>query len=433
MTAEPPTDRAPTATAGGPVRLLIMQSQDYFGPDSRIQAELAAELDPAVVEVHVAVNAGSKRKASATLAAFESIPGIHLRPTRFGPTRTSNTRLGVLRDALVEGPAAVVSLLGLVRYCRRHRIEIVHGTEKPRDAWYGYLLSRLIGAQCIVHVHVKAENWIRWVTRRAMKGAEVLLAISEFVAGSLRDLGYRPEQIHTVLNGLDMSDWDPARHDGQRVRDELGFADDVPVLAIVARLFVWKGHLELLAALARVREVHPDVRLLVVGVDDPRAAPGRQSLAGEMRDVITTHAMEDNVVFTGFRSDVGDIMAACDIYTMPSFEEPFGMVYLEAMALERPVVALDNGGAKEIIVHGETGLLSPVGDTVALADNIVRLIGDPELRARMGRAGRRRAVEDFNAASMARPIERLYRTMTGRSEPASATAGDEGDGSAERT
>ena len=198
-------------------------------------------------------------------------------------------------------------------------------------------------------------------------------------------------------------------------RAELGLADDVPLLAIVARLFVWKGHLELLAALAQVRQVHPGVRLLVVGIDDPRGAPGRQSLTDEMRDVIATHGMEDNVIFTGFRSDVGDIMAACDIYAMPTFEEPFGMVFLEAMALERPVVALDNGGTKEVVIHGETGLLSPVGDTAALAANIVRLIEDPELRATMGRAGRRRAVEEFNAGSMARPVERLYRSLTGRS------------------
>ena len=219
MTAERPG--AGAESPGGerrtdPVRLLIMQSQDYFGADSRIQAELAGALDKELVEVHVACNAGRRDQPSASLAKFRAIDGIALRPTRFGPTRTGATRVGLLRDAVVQGPVAAASLFGLLRYCRRHRIEIVHGTEKPRDAWYGYLLSRLIGARCIVHVHIKAELWIRRSVRRAM-GRSELLAISDFVAGSLRDLGYASEHIHTVLNGLDMSDWDPDKHDGGRV------------------------------------------------------------------------------------------------------------------------------------------------------------------------------------------------------------------------
>ena len=407
-----------------PIRVLIMQSQDYFGPDSRIQAELAAELDRRVVEVHVACNAGTRSRPSAALAAMRQVPDIALRPTRFGPTKTMQSRLTVLRDLVIQGPAAVMSLAGLVIYCRRHRIEIVHGTEKPRDSFYGFLLSRVVGARCIIHVHVKAERWIRGVTRWAMGRTDALLAISEFVAQSLRDMGYRPERIHTALNGLDMRDWAPEDHDGARVRREFGIAEDTPVLAIVARLFVWKGHLELLEALAVVAKQRPDVRLLVVGIDDPRAAPGRQSLSAEMHTLIERHGLQDNVVFTGFRSDIGDLMAACDIYSMPSFEEPFGMVYVEAMSLERPVVGLDNGGTREIVVHGVTGLLSDVGDIDGLAANIMRLIEDPELRRKMGAAGRRRALEHFSPAAMARPVEALYRQLARRRVEVAEVAGE---------
>lgn len=410
----PTGDDSTDGPPGPPVRLLIMQSQSYFGPDSRIQADLAEDFDRRLVEVHVACNAGSKRAPSAALAAMEKVPDIALRPTRFGPTRTSNTRWGLVRDTLVEGPAAIVSLAGLVRYARRHRIEVVHGTEKPRDALYGFLLSRAIGAKSVIHIHVKAETWIRRLTRWAMGRAEALVAISEFVAQSLRDLGYRPERIHVVLNGMDLRPWDPADHDGRRIREEFGFDPTTPVLAIVARLFVWKGHLELLKALALVTKEHPEVRLLVVGIDDPRAVPGRRSLTEEMREMIDAEHLKDNVVFTGFRSDVADIMAACDIYAMPSFEEPFGMVYVEAMSLERPVVALDNGGAAEIVVHGVTGLLSDVGDTAGLAANIERLVEDPALRRQMGEAGRRRALAEFGPAAMTRPLERLYRRLLGR-------------------
>jgi glycosyltransferase involved in cell wall biosynthesis len=116
---------------------------------------------------------------------------------------------------------------------------------------------------------------------------------------------------------------------------------------------------------------------------------------------------------------VPDIMAACDIFAMPSFEEPFGMVFFEAMALEKPVVALDNGGTREVVANGETGLLSPPGAVEELAANIVRLIRDPDLRRAMGVAGRRRALEQFDPASMTRPTERLYRRLVSDAAPSS--------------
>jgi glycosyltransferase involved in cell wall biosynthesis len=400
--------RQPAAPA--PVGVLFMQSQAFFGADSRIQAELMRSLDREEFDVHVACNAGRPGAPSASLAAVEDIAGITVRRTNFGPTRTGVGRRELLLDTMINGPRAVASLVGLARYARRHRIALVHGTEKPRDAFYGYLVARVAGARCIVHMHVKAENWISRLTRWVMRRSDII-AISEFVAGSVRELGYDSARIHTIHNGLDTTPWDPAHVDGSGVRREFGFDATTPVLAIVARMFYWKGHLALLEALTIVARSRPDVRLLVVGEDDPRGAPGRASMSEEMRRFVDEHDLRDNVIFAGYRDDVPEIMAACDVFTLPSHEEPFGMVFLEAMSLERPVAALDNGGTPEVVVDGETGLLSAPGDADGLAANILRLIGDPDLRAQLGRAGRRRAVEVFTPAAMARATERLYRQL----------------------
>jgi glycosyltransferase involved in cell wall biosynthesis len=116
----------------------------------------------------------------------------------------------------------------------------------------------------------------------------------------------------------------------------------------------------------------------------------------------------DRVVFTGGRSDIPSIMAACDVFTLPSFEEPFGLVFAEAMAMRRPVVALDDGGTPEVVEHGRSGLLSPYGDIDALSANIARLIGDRELRARFGAYGRARVLDTFNAQRMARDAGDAY-------------------------
>jgi glycosyltransferase involved in cell wall biosynthesis len=118
-----------------------------------------------------------------------------------------------------------------------------------------------------------------------------------------------------------------------------------------------------------------------------------------------------NVIFTGGRRDVARVMAACDVFTLPSFEEPFGLVFLEAMAMARPVVAIDNGGAPEVVEHGRSGLLAPPWDIQALASNITALLRDPELRARLGNYGRSRVLDYFTAERMARDAAQAYEAV----------------------
>src|SRR5262249_54044754 len=148
----------------------------------------------------------------------------------------------------------------------------------------------------------------------------------------------------------------------------------------VARLFRWKGHFELLRALALVKREYPSVRLAIVGSDYPADSGTTLMLKEHAREL----GIGENVVFTGQRSDVGLLLAACDIFSLPSFEEPFGLVFAEAMAMKRPVVALTNGGTPEVVVHGKCGLLSPPGDIDALAGNLLRLLRDASLRTQFG-------------------------------------------------
>ena len=266
----------------------------------------------------------------------------------------------------------------------------------------------------MVHVHVKAEMWIRALVRRCMHHAAGLIAISEFVAQSIRDLGYSPSRVFLVLNGLELEDWVDQSSEGAAVRNEFGIAPETPLIASASRLFKYKGQHELLQALPQVKARFPDVKVLIVGEDDPRAFQEGGSYTDELKRLCKELSLEDNVVFTGFRRDVRAIMSACDIYSMPSFEEPFGMVFTEAMALERPVVALDNGGTKEVVVDGVTGLLSDPGDTDALAADLLKLMEDPALRAEMGRRGRQRVVELLNSKRMADDVADVYDQITGR-------------------
>ena len=389
------------------VNVLFMQSQTYFGADSYIHLLFLRYLNRERFNVHVALNYGHGDIKSPAAQAIEKIPDVRIRPTRFGTSVTFRNKGEIISNTLIQGIPSLFSLIGLANYVRANDIQIIHCTEKPRDAFYGQLLAKMTGAKCIIELHVKAEDWINNKVLWAMEQADGLIGVSEFVAQSIGEMGYPPEKTYFVLNAIEADLWDPTT-DGRPIRNEFGVSDDTSLLLTVSRLSYWKGHTELFKALAKVKEQYDNFRLLVVGEDDPRAHPGHGSYTAELRELAEKLDIKDQIVFTGYRRDVAQLMAACDIYTMPSFEEPFGMVYLEAMCMQKPIVALDNGGAREVVEHNKSGLLSAPQDIDQLAQNIVTLINDSEMRMRMGEHGRERAVAYFTPERMALDTEHIY-------------------------
>ncbi len=392
------------------IRVLFMQSQSYFGSDSMIHSLFMRYLDRSRVEVHASVNPGRPNHHSPAYQALSSIPDLHLRPTNYGITVNSRSTRQVLLDTAANGIPMLYSLSGLASYIRKNHIQILHGTEKPRDAFYGLWLSRLTGAKLVVHLHVKIENWISPLTRYAMRYADGLVGVSDFVAQSAVDFGYDRDRVYYVLNSLDASGWDPGL-DGSAVRREFGIKPQTPVLAIISRLFQWKGHRELIRALAIVKEQDPNFRLLIVGEDDQRAAPEQGSFKAELMQLVKDLGLDQQVIFTGFRRDIPQLLAAADIFSMPTFEEPCAVAFLEAMAMAKPVIALGNGGTLQLVDQGQGGLLSTPGDIDQLAANILMLLRNPLLRKQMGDYGRKRVEQYFTPERMACDLESVYRQI----------------------
>ncbi len=183
--------------------------------------------------------------------------------------------------------------------------------------------------------------------------------------------------------------------------------EGAPLIVSMGRLFRQKGYFELLGALALVKPKHPNVRLAVVGSDYPEGSGMTEMLKAHARQL----GVGENVVFTGQRSDVPSLLAACDVFSLPSFDEPFGLVFAEAMAMKRPVAALTNGGTPEVVEHGKCGLLSEPGNIDALAGNLLRLLDDPALRTQFGEYGRKRVEEHFTPQRMASDFAALYERM----------------------
>jgi glycosyltransferase involved in cell wall biosynthesis len=389
------------------INVLFVHSQNFFGADSAIHAHLMRCLDRDRFEVHVACTPGNGPDIAPSLAKIQEIPDIHLRLTHFAPGFRHRSPEAILR----QFRSAAMFPLDFVRlgdYVRRKRVRIIHGTDRPRDAVYALSLAKLTGAKSIVHVHVAWSNGYSVPAKLGVRRADAVFSISRFVTNTIVSTGTPRERIYTILNCVDPSRWGP-HVDGSGIRREFAIPSNAPVLTSVSRLFAQKGQRELLRAFALVRREVPDAWLLIVGADAREVHGG--SFTDELKVLARELGVAERAVFTGNRSDIPEIMAACDVFTMPSFEEPFGLVFLEAMATLKPVVALDNGGTPEVVEHGRSGLLAPPGDVAALAAHIVALLKDRPLRDRMGAYGRSRVLDYFNAQRMAREAGDAYEAI----------------------
>jgi glycosyltransferase involved in cell wall biosynthesis len=385
--------------------VLFLSSAEQPGADTFIHMLVMRGLDRSRFDVHVAGPSGGPGTRAFDMIA--AIPDLRVRPSDFGPSlfgRSTWSKAARIVGAL----PTLTSFAALALYVRRHRITVLHSTDRPRDAVACAALGKLTGARSVIHVHLKCADWMSRAVRRAMGQVDALVGVSEFVARSLVQCGYPAPKTHAVLNAIDVDAWDyrldpaPARHD-------LGIPDGAPVIACAARLFRGKGQDDVIRALLAIRPEFPDVRLLIIGSDDRQAMSA--SFTEELKELARDLGLAEHVIFTGHRTDMAALLAASDVFALPSFEEPFGLVFLEALAMKKPVVALNNGGAPEVVEHGRSGLLSPAGDQAALAANLLTLLRNPSLRSAMGEYGRRQVEARFTPARMAQDVERVYATL----------------------
>jgi glycosyltransferase involved in cell wall biosynthesis len=389
------------------VRVLFLHTATLppLGADTWVHAQIMRALDRSSHVVHAACTKGRAGRPTPTYELLRTIPDLHLKTVDLGPELSAQRSPWSKLRALVATLPAIVGLLRLAVYIRRNRIDVIHTSDRPRDAFAAVVLARMTGARCIVQAHVAYGDWMSRLLTWSLARANSLIAVSQFVKRSLVASGLPADRTYVVLNAIDGHKWQPGRGRDD-ARRELGIAADSPVVITVCRLFPGKGPGELIQAMAIVRKEQPETTLLVVGHDPSPDGSYRRELVSLTEDL----DLADCVVLTGRRSDVPRLMAAADVFAMPSLEEPFGLVYLEAMAMQLPVVALETGGTPEV-VDGLSGLLCPPGDRDALAANIVELLSDPDRRARMGEHGRRQVDEWFTIERQGRDIAEVYRSL----------------------
>jgi glycosyltransferase involved in cell wall biosynthesis/ribosomal protein S18 acetylase RimI-like enzyme len=314
--------------------------------------------------------------------------------------------------------ADVRALAELVALLRRERFDLVH-THNPKPGVLGRVAARLAGVPLVVNtVHgLYATPGDRLRKRAAVLGLE-------WLAGRCSDLElYQSEEdlrwarrlrlarrgrSHLLGNGTDLGHFDPGLVRPERVaalRRELGLPADALVVGAVGRLVAEKGYRELFAAARAVRQADPRVRFVAVGAPDLDKADaiGQAELARAAEDVLVT----------GWRDDVRDLLAVMDVFVLASWREGMPRSAIEAAAMGRALVLTDIRGCREVARADREALLVPPRDPDALAAAISRLAADPALRRRLATAARRRALERFGEAQVAERVVEHYRRLAG--------------------
>jgi len=301
--------------------------------------------------------------------------GVTTLPLTFGPLRRVG---GVLR-----------AVARLVRLTRAHRVDLLHANGPQTNVPAG-LAGRLTGVPVIWH----ARNLIAgdmWDVDRALAPLATRIvcnadAIRRRFAGSR---GW--ERSVTIINAVDTREFHPGVPRAP-FRRELGVPDAAPLIGIVGRLGLGKGHEHFVEAALRLLGGGLDAHFAVVG--DPLFDEDAWR-ADALRRAVKDAGREDRVRFVGYRRDIPAVMRGLDVLVLASDAEPCGRVLFEAMAAGTPIVATNSGGTPEIVRDGIEGILVPPRDPAALARAIGALAADPGLRARLGAAGVARVAAEF--------------------------------------
>lgn len=320
--------------------------------------------------------------------------------------------------AIVAAGSLVVATIRLAWIFRNCPNAVVYTYSLKADI-YGSLAARIARVPCVWQMHdLMSPEMFPWPYRRLLTAIANRLAVTVLCnSGATRDAmiaaGLRPERATLRHYGVPIEA--PPRLRVERARAAFG-ATERPVIGLIGRIAPWKGQHVLVEAAPAVLRAAPNALFLLVGA----AAFGTIDTDYEtlLRERIAQLGLEEQVLLTGHRDDVPEVMAACDIVVHTSVKpEAFGLVVTEAMALAKPVLASRCGGVPEIIEDGVTGRLLQPDDPTALAEAIVYYLQHREAAARMGEAARRAVRDRFSieaaVAGIAAALDRAVSEWAG--------------------
>jgi len=294
------------------------------------------------------------------------------------------------------------NIIRMAKFIGKHNPDILHSHTYFSNT-IGRIAGRLANVPVIItHVHNTYFNY-------SIKNLLIERVLSFFTdkiiccSKAVRDFVLKHEKIKiqktvVIHNGINLRKFHEG-FNGVSLRKSFKISDDAPVIITVASLTEKKGHKFLLKAITSIKKRYRNIKVLIVG-DGP--------LEHELKKIARDYNLRNSVIFAGQRNDIPELLKISDIFVLPSLQEGFPLAVIEAMSTGLPVVATSVGGVPEVIEHGETGLLIPLGNPEALSDAIMILLKDEKIGKEIGRQGQKVISENFVSDKMVAEIDQLY-------------------------
>jgi len=286
---------------------------------------------------------------------------------------------------------------------KREKIQIVR-THQYHANFYGRIAAKKSKVPCIVasvhNVYTRDKKLHRRIINRFLaRFTDKIIAVSEEVKKDILKYDKIPEdKVQVIYNGIDLNAFNES-FDKDQIKNKLGINPNVPVIGTVGRLTEQKGHIYLLQAVSKLKHKFPDIKVLIVG-DGP--------FMDELKSYTSSSGLSNNVIFTGFRRDIPELLSIMDIFVFPSLWEGLPNALIEAMASGKAIIASNLPQIKEVLDSDGLGILVPPKDINAISESITFLLKNRLTAENMGILVKNRAFNCFSIKNTVKLYEKLF-------------------------
>lgn len=313
----------------------------------------------------------------------------------------------------------IISIIKIFRYVKKEKFDIVH-VHTPIASILGRIAARLAGVPLIIYTahgfyfHDDMQQWKRKIIINLEKFigrlcTDLIFTVSyEDMQTAIKEGIISKSRIYHVSNGINLTRFNSnIQFDLTRKRDEFKIISGEKVVGFIGRIVKEKGILDLIHAYKMIFDKLPEVKLLLIG--DNRAKDRDTTAKNEILELIAEYGLQDNIIFTGHRTDINELLMTMDVFVLPSYREGLPLSVMEAMAMGKPVVATNIRGCREEVKDGENGYLVPVRNPEKMAQAILKILKDDKLAENMGKNGQMRALQEFDEAkSLQKQIDIIH-------------------------
>ncbi|MFC1658433.1 glycosyltransferase family 4 protein, partial [Candidatus Omnitrophota bacterium] len=297
--------------------------------------------------------------------------------------------------------SAVFKLLSLIK---KEKIKIIH-TSGLYPNQYCSVAAKIARIPCICHIHstVYIEKEIK---NSLLRFSDTVITVSEGVKQSIKTAKIEESKVKVIYNGIDQNEYKISVEQTASIKREFNLDNNCKIVGQVGQIIKRKGIMYFIKMAELVMKEMQNVKFLLVG--DDKNEPGYMR---EMQGLVDNLKLSKHIIFTGFRKDIPQLISLMDIAVLSSLAEGLGMVLIEAMFLNKPVIATDIPGVNEVIENNITGLLVPPRDYRAMAKGVLTLLSDKDYAARLVKSAKNKVLSEFTIERQIKEIADIYEDL----------------------